>query len=175
FKSMGGGRTASIGTRQLEGIAVREIITRKFEGVANPLWAIVGDLNDYTGQIKVGKRLNDDGSFVETFEPVTGDSGLDPLLGDGFGVNLVDQLPADSRWTHYFSAGRTKSQLDYIIASPALAAMQSGAPEIIRSGMPYRVPNSDGIKRYPRIGWDRPKASDHCPLVIEFDITGVGA
>jgi hypothetical protein len=24
--------------------------------------------------------------------------------------------------------------------------------------------------RYPRVGWDRPKASDHCPVVVELDI-----
>lgn len=172
FKSMGGGRAKSTGTRQLEAIAVREIINRKFAGVENPLWAIVGDLNDYKEKVKVGKTRDDDGNFIETFEAVDGDSGLDPLLADGFGINLVGQLGELDRWTHYYSAERTKSQLDYIIASPALAEMQSGDPEIIRSGMPYRVPNSDMIMRYPRIGWDRPKASDHCPLTVEFDIRG---
>ena len=24
--------------------------------------------------------------------------------------------------------------------------------------------------RYPRAGWDRPKASDHCPLTVDLDI-----
>lgn len=172
FKSMGGGRAKSMGVRQLEAIAVREIITRKFDGVEAPLWAIVGDLNDYKEKVKVGKSKDDDGNFVETFEAVTGDSGLDPLLADGFGINLVGELDELDRWTHYYSAERTKSQLDYIIASPALAEMKSGSPEIIRSGMPHRVPNTDSIERYPRIGWDRPKASDHCPLTIEFNITG---
>jgi len=173
FKSMGGGRTDSIGTRQLEAIAVREIITRKFAGIENPLWAIVGDLNDYKAKIKVGKGTDDNGLFNETFQLVSGPSGLDPLLDDGFGVNLVDQLDESERWTHYYSAERTKSQLDYIIASPALADMQTGQPEIIRAGMPFRVPNTEAVSRYPRVGWDRPKASDHCPLTVEFDIKGL--
>ena len=94
------------------------------------------------------------------------------MLADGFGINLVGELDEPNRWTHYYAAEQTKSQLDYIIASPALAEMKSGSPEIIRSGLPHRVPNTDSIERYPRIGWDRPKASDHCPLTIEFNISG---
>ena len=88
---------------------------------------------------------------------------------DGFGQNLLDAIPEEDRWTHYYAGERHKTQLDYIIASPALAAKLVGTPEIIRAGMPERVPNLD-IKRYPRTGWDRPKASDHCPVVAEFNI-----
>ena len=24
--------------------------------------------------------------------------------------------------------------------------------------------------RYPRVGWDRPTASDHCPVVVEIEV-----
>ena len=53
---------------------------------------------------------------------------------------------------------------------------------MIRRGLPYRVPFDPRepdrsmaklatcANRYPRVGWDRPKASDHCPLTIDLDI-----
>ncbi len=67
-------------------------------------------------------------------------------------------------------AGRHLSQLDFILASPALAAANPKAiPEIIRGGQPYRARRYDG-PRYPRVGWDRPKASDHSPVVVELAI-----
>ena len=167
FKSMGGGRTASIGTRQLEALTVREILARKFPDPAAALWAVCGDLNDYRMRIKVSKAAG----AAETVHRLDADdpSGLDPLLADGFAVNLLDALPEPERWTHYYAAERTKTPLDYVLASPALAERIRGAPEIIRAGMPHRVPNLDA-PRYPRIGWDRPKASDHCPVVVEFDV-----
>lgn len=174
FKSMGG-RDAekSLGTRQAEAIMAREIITRKFEDPANALWAIVGDLNDAEGFRFVSKVENSDGSFdeVQKNQNASGleTSGVTPILFDGFGFNLLDALPEEDRWTHYYSGGRHKTQLDYIITSPALAERLRGTPEVIRAGMPYRVPNLN-VTRYPRIGWDRPKASDHCPVVAEFDI-----
>ncbi|MCJ8311128.1 MAG: endonuclease, partial [Rhizobiaceae bacterium] len=45
-------------------------------------------------------------------------------------------------------------------------------PHIVRQGQPHRAvfpPNQD-VDRYPRTGWDRPKASDHCPVAVTLKI-----
>ena len=55
---------------------------------------------------------------------------------------------------------------------PAVAAPPGAFPfpkavlNILRSGLPHRVvcPPAQDEPRCPRIGWDRPKASDHCPV-----------
>ena len=60
-----------------------------------------------------------------------------------------------------------------LLASPALARRNSmGVPDIIRRGQPYRTlfPEGQEVERYPRVGWDRPKASDHCPVAMTFDV-----
>ncbi|WP_421724743.1 endonuclease/exonuclease/phosphatase family protein [Bauldia sp.] len=171
FKSMGGGRDASIGMRQLEAIAVREIINRRFENPENALWAVLGDLNDYRLRIAISTVPDDEGRYKETIKVLDSDeaSGVDPLLDEGFGKNMLEAVAEADRWTHYYSGQRHKTQLDYIIASPELSQRVEGSPRIIRAGMPIRVPNLD-VARYPRMGWDRPKASDHCPVVVEFDV-----
>lgn len=175
FKSMGGNKDdgdGGVGLRQLEAITVREIIQRNFSDPAGALWAICGDLNDAQRHRKVSERENRDGSFDEDeiSAPPSGqtETGLDPLLEDGFGVDISAQIPAAERWSHYFAKQRTKSQLDYIITSPALAEKLTGTPHFIRTGQPKRVPNTSDTPRLSRIGWDRPKASDHCPLVASF-------
>ena len=70
--------------------------------------------------------------------------------------------------------------LDYVLLSPGLG--KGAQAEILRRGLPYRAPLdpraddrsiatlSSAGGRYPRIGWDRPKASDHCPVVVSFDL-----
>ena len=169
FKSMGGGRSKSMGMRQLEAITVREIINRKYDDPASALWAVMGDLNDYRQVIKVRAALDNNGNRIEEID-VPDESGVDPFIADGFGINLLERLPEFERWTHFYPAERHKTQLDYIIVSPALADKLVGEAEIIRLGMPHRVPNLDPNQRFPRVGWDRPKASDHCPVVAEFRI-----
>jgi len=171
FKSMSGSRKDTIGVRQLEAVTVREIIRRRFKDPAKANWVVVGDLNDYRMQIKIGTERDAAGKFVEKIVRLTDGepSGVDPLLKDGFSINTLEALPETERWTHYYAGGRTKTQLDYILASPALAASVSDVA-VVRRGQPYRVPNSSDIDRYPRVGHDRPKASDHCPLTATIKV-----
>ncbi len=46
-------------------------------------------------------------------------------------------------------------------------------------GNPFRLipstrmdPAPAPFERYPRIGFDRPKASDHCPLAVSLTLSG---
>lgn len=172
FKSMGGGRERTAGLRQLEALGVRRIIERKFADPAAAHWMILGDLNDYHRLISVAPRPQSDGTFEETLKEIGGPepSGLDPLFEGGFTVDLMARLPEYERWTHYYAPERHKTQLDHMLASPALAGA-CATPQVIRKGQPFRVPNTQGIERYPRVGWDRPKASDHCPVVIDIELS----
>ena len=95
----------------------------------------------------------------------------EPLFADGFSVNLVQNLPVPDRWTHFYPTEQKFSQLDYLLASPSLAQKNQGVqPDIVRSGQPYRVPNTANVHRYPRVGFDRPKASDHCPVAVTLSV-----
>ena len=162
FKSMAGSRDLTRPLRRAEALAVRRIIEQRFgprTGEAN--WAICGDLNDYR-EIDGLPVLDDFGK--------PGLSGLDPLLADDFAVNPMLKRVADDRWTTYHGAEDQYAQLDYILLSPGLArANPDAVPEIFREGQPFRATRYNG-PRYPRVGWDRPKASDHCPVVIELTL-----
>lgn len=153
FKSMMGGRAQTRPIRELEAATVKGIIEQRFDDPAGSDWVIVGDFNDYT---------EIDG---------TADAGhaLGPLLDGGFSVDLVKKI-ADpkKRWTHFYASEGRYTQLDYILLSPSLANKNSKAsPAILRQGQPYRADRYAG-DRWPRVGYDRPKASDHCPVMVEL-------
>lgn len=181
FKSMGSprngltGREATMPVRIAEATAVRRIIEERFGGdfAGRKNWAICGDFNDYRERVLVGGGEPD----PFTFEPfVEATSALDTLTADGFCENVVERRPVLDRWTLYHTRGpaeRHLCQLDYICLSPNLARHNALAvPEIVRNGQPWRTPFPPGqeVERYPRTGWDRPKASDHCPVVVELDM-----
>jgi endonuclease/exonuclease/phosphatase family metal-dependent hydrolase len=155
LKSMSNGRDETIPVRKAETKAVIRIITEKFgNDTANSDWLILGDLNDYTHQNGIA----------------VADSGLTPLFENDFSFNLVKNLPVEKRWTQFYPAGQSIQQLDYILVSPAIQQKNPNVkPDIIRSGQPFRVPGIENEIRYPRVGFDRPKASDHCPVAVEIE------
>ncbi|MEM7289699.1 MAG: endonuclease/exonuclease/phosphatase family protein [Pseudomonadota bacterium] len=181
FKSMSSardgidGRTWTMPIREAEARAVRAVIESKFgKGkTGNKRWMICGDFNEYLSRLVVtGSRHSGYG-----FDAVSENkSGFDPLIEGGFSEDLGLRMPELERWTLFHSRGpdeRHLCQLDYLLASPFLAESNPGAmPEIIHSGQPHRTPFPEGqeVERYPRTGWDRPKASDHSPMVVELNI-----
>lgn len=180
FKSMGPGRDGADGrlstmpVRSAEALAVRSLITKRFgEGIGTASFAICGDMNDYQERIEITGDKRNGYTFTPRPETV---SALNVFSEDGFADNIVSRLPEMERWTLFHSRGpreRHLCQLDYIWLSPALSRLNSNTmPDIIRAGQPFRTPFPPGqdVPRFPRTGWDRPKASDHCPVVVELDL-----
>lgn len=181
FKSMGSprngltGREATMPLRIAEAKAVRRIIEDRFgrDHAASKRWAICGDLNDYRQRTVIDGDSHQGYTFQVVDEQT---SCLDVLLSDGFCVNIVERRPEMDRWTLFHTRGpaeRHLCQLDYILLSPALAARNATAvPDIVRRGQPWRTifPAGQETDRYPRTGWDRPKASDHCPVAVTLDM-----
>jgi endonuclease/exonuclease/phosphatase family metal-dependent hydrolase len=154
FKSLDPSRDETRPAREAEARAVKKIIQSRFQDPSKRDWLVVGDFNDYTE--------------MDGVQDV--DHSLHPLLDNDFSVDLIKRIsdPKD-RWTHYYSQDGSYHQLDYILASPALAAKNDNVvPMIIRQGLPYRAERYSGF-RWPRVGYDRPKASDHCPVVVELE------
>jgi len=145
LKSMIGGRDETRPRREEQARRAAEIITARWQAadyVGD--YVVLGDLNDYE-------------------DP---DTALGPLLNHAGLDNVVRRLPANEQWTHFYAGEREYRQLDYLLLSPSLAQANTGTPEIMRKGLPWRAEDYTG-PRFPDVGEDRPKASDHCPLVME--------
>jgi predicted extracellular nuclease len=148
FKSMNGGRQETMPVREIQSSRVVEIIKSRFgEDPGQGTWVVAGDFNDYMPS-----------------------EGLEPLLSQPWVENVLERLPKENRWTHYYAGGDEYNQLDYLLISKALAeANPTALPEVERRGLPKRALKVTG-DRFPGVGFNHPKASDHCPLVIELDI-----
>lgn len=181
LKSMSNAREATdarLGTmpvREAEVRAIRRIIEDRFgaDKASKMNFAICGDMNDYQERVIINGNRRTGYHFTPVQEER---SALDVLTRDGFAINPVQRRDVMDRWTLYHSRGPQEQhlcQLDYIWLSPRLAELSAASvPEIIRAGQPYRTifPPGQEVERYPRTGWDRPKASDHCPVVMTLDL-----
>lgn len=148
FKSMIRTRAETRARRLEQATAVRNIVNdwwRSANFAGN--FVVLGDFNDYPGA----------------------GTALRPLLNHPHLVNVVNRLPANQRWTHYWAGGGQYRQLDYLLLSDLLADQNSGRPVIERRGLPWRAERYGG-QRFDDVGDSEPKASDHCPLYIDLDL-----
>ena len=180
FKSMqgprelGDGRQSTMPVRIAEAKAVRKIIQDRFgTNLSTAAFVICGDMNDYQERVDISGSKRTGFRFFPVPEET---SALSELSANNFAVNIMTRRDVLDRWTHFHTRGpdeRHLCQLDYIWLSAHLAAQNPQAkPDIIRAGQPYRTifPPEQADDRFPRVGWDRPKASDHCPIVVSLDV-----
>jgi exonuclease III len=154
---------------------VRRIIEDRFGAgqTGGKNFVICGDMNDYQERVDVIGSRRTGYRFEHQTES---ESALDVFSHDGFADNVMRRRDPLDRWTLYHARGPQEQwlcQLDYLWLSPALAKVNAThAPDIIRNGQPFRTifPPGQEVERYPRTGWDRPKASDHCPIVMTLDL-----
>ncbi|MFI2367551.1 endonuclease/exonuclease/phosphatase family protein [Streptomyces sp. NPDC018833] len=154
FKSMLGGRAQTRAKRERQAKTVMDIVTDRFgrEAPGDHPFVVLGDLNDY---------LEPDGD---------GSSGIDQVVNWDQVDNVVTRLPGDDQWTHYWSGGDEYRQLDYLLLSNSLAQQAPQVlPEIFRKGIPLRATRYKG-PRFPGVGQDKPKASDHCPVIFDLEV-----
>jgi endonuclease/exonuclease/phosphatase family metal-dependent hydrolase len=161
FKSMMGGREETADRRQEQVEAVLAIVKARFGDDLDGDFAVVGDFNDHAGRYESG-RANPLGALVDH-------PGL---------VNAVAELAdGDGSWTHFYAREDAYTQLDYVLVSRRVwEAADKGRQmqlRIVRDGMPFRAARYTG-DRFDGVGEDNPKASDHCPVVVDIPETAIG-
>ncbi|MCA2010970.1 endonuclease/exonuclease/phosphatase family protein [Cereibacter sphaeroides] len=137
-------RDAAWTRRRVEAEAIRRLIARRFPDPATASWLVLGDLNDPRRDA---------------------DRAVAPLLAP-FGVDLIERMPEDQRWTWWHEDGE-RGCPDGMIASPALAAaFPEAVPQAIRAGLSREAGGQQ--PRLEDVGEERPRASDHAALVLDL-------
>jgi endonuclease/exonuclease/phosphatase family metal-dependent hydrolase len=152
LKSMIKTRKETQEKRERQAAGVKKIIENRFgSNPGNENFIVLGDLNDY---------LETDGQ---------GESGIKGLVEWDQVENVIARRDAEDRWTHYWSKDDNYKQLDYLLLSKSLAEASGGKPDIMRKGTPKRATKYNG-ERFEGVGENKPKASDHCPVVMEVEV-----
>ncbi len=156
-RSRGPGRALTRARRQDQARTVQAIVKERFgDEPGDAPFVVCGDLNDHLEQTEEGQ------------------SGIKGLVEWDAVDNVVDRLPAEHRWTHFWPGHRRRGlppayrQLDYVLPSTRLARLNPGVPYIERRGLTERAKDYRG-PRFEGVGRNNPKASDHCPIVWQID------
>jgi endonuclease/exonuclease/phosphatase family metal-dependent hydrolase len=155
------GRRATREKREHQAMRVKEIVSEEFpngEDDQQHPFAILGDFNDYLQTDSQGK------------------TSIGKLVKWNRVENIVARLPKEDQWTHYYKGdrscgfGKNYKQLDYILLSKPLADSNPDTEiKIIRDGLPKSADKYNG-HRFANIGMHKPKASDHCPVVVQLQV-----
>jgi endonuclease/exonuclease/phosphatase family metal-dependent hydrolase len=153
---------------------VRKIIAERFgpDG-GGKRYVIAGDFNDYTEKLTItGDRRNG-----YRFTPEEAEDGAVRVLtagrfcrergGAASGNGPLDALP------HPRAAGAASlpARLPAGLAgADAFEPRPAARHHPCRPALAHAVSRGQEVDRYPRTGWDRPKASDHCPVAMTFDL-----
>lgn len=136
------GKPASVERRRSQAERVAKLVKESLD--AGRLPVVLGDLNAPPGK----------------------DGSLDPLLELPSLADPVSNLPAKDRWTHYYTAKKEISRLDYILPDKQLQVLDA---TILRKGLTKKCKQYTG-ERYATIGMEHTEASDHCPLTVTVNV-----
>jgi len=143
------GRKNTRERRLAQARAVRKIVEDRFGTPAGDSpWIVLGDLNDYLT----------DGEGTTT-------SLADLVLWDQVD-NVIDRLPEDERWTHFFDRRNDVRQLDYLLLSRSLASATAAKPVLVRKGLCTKATQAKD-QRFPGVT-NKIAASDHCPFAMDI-------
>ena len=145
FKSKIGGGEAK---RKAQAERVSQILRERFgANYSGGDFVVVGDLND-------------------NFDS----PDLKPLVQHRNLENVVERLPEEERWTHYYKKGKAAEQLDYILLSPSLKEKNATAlPYIERRGLGNDIDIYEGDRFNNRLS-GKEGASDHCAVFMELTV-----
>ncbi|HEY6005409.1 MAG TPA: endonuclease/exonuclease/phosphatase family protein [Anaeromyxobacter sp.] len=147
FKSMMEGRAQTRDRRLEQTRRVANVLRARYGDCSTGNFAVVGDFNDYFDSEE--------------------SSSLGSLIGPHSElklVNIVANLPEKERWTHFFARKHEYKQLDYILLPQSLGDL---TPSIMRRGQPLRAGD---FHQFPDVGENDPKASDHCPVLVDVPV-----
>ena len=152
FKSMLEGRNETHGRRKEQVDRVAAILDERWQAKKyKGNFVVLGDFNDYP----------------------EGNSALTSLIQHPGLENVVERLPQEDQWTHFYSGSNEYKQLDFILLSKSLALINPGPPAIMRKGLPLRANKYTG-SRFPKVVEEERKASDHAPVFIDIELGPVG-
>lgn len=137
-------RLKGVARRKAQATRVVEILKERFGNKLAGNFVVAGDLN----------------AGPDTEE-------IQPLLKAGL-VNVIDRLPEEERWTHYYKKDNEAEQLDYLLLSPDLAKKNKGKPWIERRGLGTDINYYEGA-RFEQVK-GKEGASDHCAVFMEITV-----